>query len=283
MKLKAMYKNRSDIPEGMDQFYTEVNGMFLLDVDEAEGYKLDNPSQLKKTIQDVRKERDEAQAALKSFEGIGDPKAALEAMAKLKELGDIEGMDLSEKIKEGVAQHKADLTTKFENDRLKLEQKSKQDLDSLQGRYDTLFSQYQKTVVDSAARRALQEHGGNPELLLEKILARSKAKINDDGTVDVFLQGDDGHPMMSGEPGNTDNMSIDEYVRSLKNNKNLSVAFGSSGASGSGTTAGSTPGRSGGGGENPVVISSAQMRDINVYKRLKAQAESENRPIEYVD
>lgn len=284
MKFKAIYKNESDIPADQREFYTERDGTFYLNVEEVEGYKLDNPQALKNSVTAIRKERDDAQSALKSFEGIEDPQKAIDAMKRLEELGDLDGLDINEKIKAQVEEHKTQLSTKFENDRLKLEAKAQKDAADSQAKYDSLFDQYRKEAIRGEAHRVLQELGGNSKLLMPVIEGRARVNPQEDGSYKIQIMGDDGNPVMSGEAGNTSDMTLKEFVTGLRNDNDLAAAFSGDGASGSGS--GPTPpgGKPTGKASGPAIrITSAEAGDLENWKRVTAQAESEGRAVEIVD
>jgi hypothetical protein len=286
MSYKAIIKNKSDIPEGLEKEYVEREGIFYLDVEEVDGFKLDNPQALKNTITAVRTERDAFQTSLKTFEGIEDPAAAMAAVAKIKELGDLDGLDIDEKIKAGIEEHKTQLTTKFENDRLKLETKSKDDMTAADSKYESLFGQYREQAVKNDALRILSELGGNAKLLMPMIQQRARVNMTEDGAYGIQIIGDDGNPVMTKVPGKTDDMTLKEYVTGLRNDSNLAAAFSGDGASGSGSTpspsGGKTPSASGS-ANVPVRMTSAEASDLNNYKRISEAAAKEGRSVEIVD
>ena len=90
MALKAVVENQSEIPEGVESFYEEQDGKFVLKVEGlTEKSKLD---EFRNSNIELKKQVDEVQETLEKFKGI-DPSIAREALEVKKQMENKELME----------------------------------------------------------------------------------------------------------------------------------------------------------------------------------------------
>lgn len=141
MALRAVVSDLSTVDESLHSYYTEKNGKFVLSVEAADGYELDNVAGLKTALASERSITAGLKGKLSAFEGL-DAESARQAQARLAEFGDLDpvkarqGLEAAnkfasfnpeveaEKIAETKLKNaKAQLQADFLNEKTTLEQK----------------------------------------------------------------------------------------------------------------------------------------------------------------
>ncbi len=280
MGLLAFYKTKEEIPEAAQSFYVEKDGLFLLDVDAVDGMGLADTTKLKTALS---KERDRATAAeklAKKFEGIEDPAAAIAAVKKLEELGDLDSIeDLSEKHKKQVELAQTQAKEAFDREKLKLETKHATDVKGLQENLTGTEGQLRKEMVTNAAMRAIEKSGGSKStvLLLPYIGSRTKVERGEDGKHIMQMMDDAGNVMTTAALGSVEDMGMDEFVDTLKTQTQFAHAFeanpasgSGAGGKGSGASGAGVTGRGSGGGANTVQFKRGEISKPEVFAAYKA-------------
>lgn len=187
----------------------------------------------------LRKANEEAQTrrhALKDYESVG---LTLDEIKELKE------------HREKIEQKKAEERGEYEKLRAQLtDQMSKREAE-YKDREKALRSKIEQIIVDKEITSALAKHEGNQRLLFSEVKRAIRVEENGDD-YEIRVVGADGTPKI-GSSG--DFMSIEEYVKSLKDDPELSAAFKAPTISGAGSKGGQ--GKGGGG---------KATKDVNPYE-----------------
>jgi len=276
MALKARLASIDGLPESIAAEYKQVDGAFVLDVEADGTLELVDTSELKSTITKTRKERDDATKLLKRIpEGISIDDL-LTAQSKLADLGDLDELaTLDEKL----AEREKQLQTKFENDAKRIEEKFQGDLATVNKHNETLTQQLHGEIVQGKAMKAITSNGGVPELLLP-VVTNSVRVVKDEESGQMVAKVFDakGQVRLSPKSGSSADMSIDELVLEMRDDKVYARAFDGDNAGGGGTK---SPGRAGADGSHR--ITAADARDPHKYQAVKAAAEKAGAQMQIVD
>lgn len=228
MKLKAVVDNLEKIDEKYHDLYTEQDGVYVLNVEPSEGMALENVEGLKETLNKVNKENRTLKRDLKKFDGL-DPDEAKKALDKLDELGDLD----PEKDAERIAQEK------LEKGQEKLIAPFKEENQKLKDRNDKLLNSLQKSSIESAALRAVEQYGGSARLLMPHIRDRVKLVENDDGEFDIQVVDEGGDLRTKADrEGKVHEMSVEDLVGEMRESEEFAPAFNGTAQSGGGTPPG---------------------------------------------
>lgn len=238
MALKARLKpdEHAKLSDTLKAEYTKnAEGIFVLAVEEVDGWQLDDVVGLKTALSAERRRADEANAKLKTdlkaFEGL-DPVKAREA---LKQLEAISAGEPDEKTKR-----------KIDSITAQLIEKHRSELDPLQKALEVKDREIDALTVDRAIAESLGKVTllpGAAQLLTAHIKANGLVKrvVGSDGKSVVKVFGEDGQEMVTRESGKTGNASVEELVGGhLK--KQFSSLYVESSKSGGGADAGSNRG-----------------------------------------
>lgn len=266
MAMKAIIASLDGLPDALKEHYREEDGKFILDVTPVDGFALDNPSQLKSSLQNARAERDKFKNQLKTFEGL-DAEAARAAIEKLEEIGDPDKLEGDMKSKYDAAM--STLQKKFDEDKRRLEEGHKKVTEELNGKVGKLSSTLSSSLITSTAGSAIQKAGGVASLLLP--IVERHVKVEEvDGKFEIRVVSPDGTVRLSNKAGSMDPMSVEEFVNGLKDSEEYSRAFDAPNASGSGAT---NSARTQGSGARAYSISAADAKDTFKYRAAKEAAE----------
>lgn len=270
MALKALVSSLDEVPESLRGEYAEIKdgprkGKFVLSVEGAEGYGLDDLVALKETLSKERKIRSEYEGKLKAF-GDLDAAAAREAMAQLEKLkGALPKDQVDQLVQSKIGEFKA----KAEAERAELEK-----------RLEQLDQSRRALAVRSEAMRALAALKGNPDLLLP-LIERVADPVWQDGQdlPSVRIKDADGSHMVTRKSGSTDPMGIEEYVTVLRDK--YPQAFEGHGNTGSGAN-GATTG-AGGRRSGPFTISREDARNHAKYVAAREAAAKAGAQLQVTD
>jgi len=208
-----------------------LKGKFLLQVESAAGWGLENVSGLRNALSSEKEARRRAnERAARFVDGDGKALDPVDLVTKLERLAGLE----SGAIKGD------DLDAKLRSEREGEATKWKGKVDGLTQSAAELQEKYETTVKTNAALLAISAHKGKARALLPHVIQACKLRTSDDGHEELLVLGDDGNPRLSVEPGNTGNMTLGEFVGSvLKKDPDFRGNFEGTGASGGGSTGGS--------------------------------------------
>lgn len=218
------------------------DGDYVIDVVATDGWDLQNIAGLTSTLQKQKNDLQTARGLLKQYELDGeplDPKAAAEAITKLKKLGSLDPEQLaSEKVKVALGQQQEQFNKALSTK----EQEAK-----------SLLQQLEQVLIDQAATAALAGKGGNIKLLLPHVKSNARLVKTDSG-FQVQVVGNDGNPRIKVANGQTVDMTLEQLVEEMASSDDYAAAFAAQSRSGGATP----PGAGGAGGAGrPRVISSA--------------------------
>ena len=260
-QLKARVASLDGLPEAVKGFYkADADGKaFVLDVEPADGFTLENTASLRNALETERTRGDELKAQLHAFDGI-HPKHARESIAKAAEMSK---WTPEEKVREQMEAHDRQVKEKFDSE-IEKERKTAE-------RYRAVL---ERKLVEAAATAAIAKHKGVPELLLPHIKNRVKVMEQGDDFVARVLADDGKTFAVTRKSGATGDMSIEELVETMRGSDVFGRAFEGSGAAGSGSGGSGGAGRSNG----RVTITREEARDPAVYQAKKAAAAKAGMP-----
>ncbi len=206
MALSPFYKSAEDVPDEVKSIYIEKEGLFVLDVEQKEGYSLENVTGLKSALQSERNNSKTLNEKLVGFQALNE---TLNQQASIKkptegDLGKVSQLEM--KISEMT-------TVMKERDSLYNGLKLKNEVNSA-------FSAYQKDLMPNADK-----------LLLPHI--ESKIKMID-GAVKVVDHS--GQVRISTNGSSVTDMTVNELIGEFKNDSAYSTCWKGTNASGSGAT-----------------------------------------------
>jgi hypothetical protein len=220
MALKAVVEKLDDAPEAVRSFYQEKDGKFVLGVEEAGGFSLEDVSGLKSALHKERGSREQFEREVGRFKDI-DPDKAREALAKFEEFSKLDPAKEADKIAETkleaikaqlVGAHDTEIKTREER------------IQRLSGAVDNLTRQQQATA-------AIAEAKGSVELLLPHVLAHTRVKEGDDGSFRVEVVDAQGNTRINNQ---ADPITVKDLVAEMRANETFARAFDGDGHSGSG-------------------------------------------------
>jgi hypothetical protein len=218
-----------DSTEGMDesiaQFYTQTDtGQFILNVEGANGYELENTTNLKTALGKERANASEAMKKLKSYEGL-DADQAREAMEKMAEMADF---DPEKKVEEAMKARETQMLRQHEKA-----------VSGMKEENSALLSQLEQNLITSAATKAIAESQGSVDLLLPHVARQTRMRRTESGNFIAEVVDTDGNPRIGDANGNP--MTIPQLVDEMRASDSFARAFDGSGATGSGATNNTAP------------------------------------------
>lgn len=246
MKLKAMVKSLDQVPEQFRSLYTEKDGEFHLELEDAE----DNGA-LKRALDRERTEKN----------------AVKEMLAKVKDIDPVKYAELV-RMSEDLEKKKLEDKGQFEALRLQMVEQHKTELQKKADREARLVANISELLVDAEATRELSrsEVKGSARLLLPHIRSKTRVVEGEDGKFKLEVLGDDGKPRVNGE-GKP--IGLTDLIGELRKDKEFGGAFTGTGSSGSGAPAGGG-GPAGGGDRSMEGLSPTE----RLTKVRQAQAEA---------
>lgn len=246
MALKALIESLDGIPEPDKAYYKQLtegdqNGKFILDVESAEGFVLENVDGLRNALTSTKAELDAAKSAVDGYKGLPAPKAVADKLKKLERLEKLDPEKEADRLAE----------IRLETQIADLNKKHDGEVTIRDGRITTLTSQVETLLIDSEAATAIAKHKGDPELLLPFIRPRLKME-EADGRFSVKVLNEKGDQEYAIRENKAVPASIEDLVARFKANPKFGAFFAASGNAGGGAR----PGAQGPGGNaksNPWV------------------------------
>lgn len=204
------------LPKDQQEDYVLVKGRYVLDVEDSEGFTLEDTSGYKQTIAALRTERDELEGRVVAFKGM-DPKAAKEALAKAEEQ---KTWTPPERMAE---REKA------------LKDKADADLAAERATSTRYRGQLVKQLVTAEATKALVAAGCKKvRLMLPQIESQIRVEENKTtGELVARVIDANGNPAMTKKAGMGE-MQLSELIENTRSDPEFADCFGGSGANGSG-------------------------------------------------
>lgn len=212
--------------------YKADGGGFVLDVTPDGDLSLHSSENLKKAIENERTGSEELKKKLAAF-GDLDPNEAREAVK-------------NKTVYKGGADER--LTA--------AEAKWRSDFDAAKAKHETERGGLQGYIRKTLVAAAIKDAKGNDRLLLPHVLPRvGVAPKGDD--FEVFIADEAGKPVMTKVQGSAGNMTVAEYLASLRADDAFRGAFFSDQKPGNGSPAG---GGGGGGGGEPTTVARGDLK-----------------------
>ena len=210
------------LPEIVQKEYAEKDGVYTLDTISVNGLVVENVTTLRSTLAKERTAKEAAVKDLKRFEGIEDPQAARDAMAKRDE---ILNFDKDAKVEAKINDVKTQMATQHETV-----------VTGLTGRADAAESQLREAMVENAAITALTKAGARVNLILPHVKNSLDFKLNETtGKYVVSVVDKDGNVRIGDNVGTP--MTIPQFVDELKGSEDYAAGFNGTGNTGSGPKA----------------------------------------------
>lgn len=230
MALKAIVEKLDDVNEAHRDVYREgtadegLEGKYVLAVEGAGGYALENVEGLKSALGKERSTRERLERDVVKFKDL-DPDKARQALAELEELKAIDPNKEADKI----------ANSKVEAAKAQLLEKHKGELTAKEERIGHLSKTVESLLVDQVATTALAEAKGSVKLLLPHVRAHTRVKEMD-GKFTVEVVDQEGNARIADAKGTP--MAIKDLIAEMKASEEFGRAFDASGQSGSGMTPG---------------------------------------------
>jgi hypothetical protein len=224
MPIKAIVEDINQVEEPQRALYKETDGKFVLDVEPVGGYALEDVGGLKTALGATRRERDDAMAALKPFEGI-DPDKARDAFKRVDEFAKFDPEKEADKIVAG----------KVEAMKSQLIEQHTAETRKLSERVSVFESAARRLGVTDRISKALDKAGATPEGrdVLEAYMAKFvKAGFTEDAALKIDVVDDKGNPRIKNAEGEA--MSIEDLAEELRTK--MPANFQASSRGGSGAT-----------------------------------------------
>ena len=232
-----------------------LEGRFVLDVTESNGWGLENIAGIKSAISKERADRERAESALKSF---GDLKADT-VRAELDELARLRAIDPGKEA-DKLAAAKAEHIISQATGKYEAEMKAKDD--ELARLQQGLRSMTESAAIDAALASA---DALNPEALRLKLKSHIRLKETGDAGQPYAVQvvGADGAPLIDvASGGKATDKTLAAFVADLRKDPAWAVNFRAAGKSGSGA--------SGGGGAGDKSMSRTAFEQLSAAERMAA-------------
>lgn len=246
MALKAIIDTTDGLDDTLKGMYKPLEGAegkFVLDVEGADGFELEDVSGLKTSLS---KERGTAQSLERELKKFGstydkntgkwthsiDPVKAQQALAKYDEFMSLDPAKEADKIAE----------TKIAAVKDQLVQQHSVELQSKEAKVNTLTKALDKVLREQTARAEIAGAKGEPLLLLPHVMSQTRTVEDDDGNFRVEVIDASGNVRIGDAKGNP--MTIAQLVAEMRNSEVFGRAFEGDGTSGSGkrqTNGGGTP------------------------------------------
>ena len=227
MALKPFVGSEEEVPEALREHYSldEDTGNYRLNVEQVDGWALENVSGLKSTLGKLKERSQAAEQALQPFAALERDAGEIgTALQELNQLREAQG-DESEQVNA--------LRQSMEN----LRQQSRSEIEKavapLQAKLDARTDQLKDATITSELRKAIVDQGGNPTLLVPAMLPNVRAEETDDGRIHPVVVDTDGTPRVTG--ADLAPMSFQDLVTEVKERPEYAPAFSANGASGGGT------------------------------------------------
>ncbi len=152
-KLKAIYETKEEVPEGLEEYYSEREGKWMLNP--IDGMKSEaDVTRLQTSLTKERDEHKKTRDKLKQYEGLGDnPEEVQQRLDRIEELEAAAGGKLDEtKINQMVETRLKARLAPVERER----DKFKKELDEATGQLTTLNTQITTGKIESSLRRAAE-------------------------------------------------------------------------------------------------------------------------------
>lgn len=212
IKLKLSADEHKTLPVALQSEYkAQADGSFVLDWEGVDGLVVENVTELKSALSKERTGHAEARKLAEAFKDL-DPVKAREAITKFEEMKNWKPDD---KVREQIAAIKSELDGKL-----------KTETETRDKRIGFLVGELNRILVSAAAREALAQHGvtDSADLLLPHVERSLRAK-EVDGKFVTRVVDDQGNDRITGESGKSSEMSVKEFVGTMKADNRFKVAF----------------------------------------------------------
>jgi hypothetical protein len=250
--MRAVVAKLEDVDEALRDHYKEVDGVFVLDVESANGYDLLGPK-FTRALETERSEKAALERKLKALDGI-DPDQARKDREQVQKWTD---SPPDQRAKREAEAREAELVRKHT-----------EEIEAREGTISNQRKQLSKLMVEDAARAAIEKAKGNVGLLLPHVTGSLRLREADGGQFVTEVVTAEGTQRLSDGRGSP--MSVSDLVEELRADTQYAAAFQGVSAGGGGASGGEGGG-SGGGGPGKTISKS----DPDLGRHLDAIAKGE--------
>ena len=159
MSLKAIVSSLEGLPSEVASHYREANGSYVLDIESAGGFALEDVAGLKSSLAKERENVKKLATAAKPYEGLD----AMEAREAMQKVGQMANWTPEEKVQEQMAAKEKQLLAKH-----------LAEVEKVKGEYTNMRGQLENHLVKAAAVTAITDNSGDVELLLPHVTNKIK-------------------------------------------------------------------------------------------------------------
>lgn len=272
--IPAALESLDGVPDDLQSIYGEQDGGYVLKVARVNGLGLANADKLESAIKQERRAKEDALKITKRIPENTSIDQLIESHTKLGELGDLSEL---ETLDEKLAERQAQLQSKFETDRARIEEKLGNDISQRDSQIKALQNQLHGEIVRGTALKAISESGGVPELLLPAIMQSVKTEIDESGKMRAVVIDANGEPRTTNRVGSMENMTITELVSEMRDSEIFARAFKGADAGGGGTE------KPKGSSSSSFKISRSDAKNPNLYRQAKENAEKSGQQLQITD
>ena len=236
MSLTPIVQDINEVEESLRPYYKETEKGFMLDVQESNGYALENVQGLRSALSKERGRAQEFERKTSQYSELGDmtPSDIREALEELNSLKQLDPNKEADKIAD----------QKLKSFQEQMTKKHQTEVGTAKQAADRYKGQLQGLLIDDAAKNAILAAGGN-EKTIAYMLPTVKASLSLRETENGFMTqviDSSGNPQIGDSNGNP--MTVSQLVEQLKSQELWSGAFPGRNRSGGGKqsdSAGGTP------------------------------------------
>lgn len=234
MPLNPVVEDINEVEETLRPYYKETEKGFILDVQESNGYALENVQGLRSALSKERGRAQEFEKRSSQFSELGDMSPA-EIKQALEELNTLKQLDPSKEADKIAEQ-------KLKSFQEQMTKKHQTEVGTVKQSADRYKNQLQSLLIDDAAKNAILAAGGNDKTIaymLPTVKASLSLRETENGFMTQVIDSN-GHPQIGDSNGNP--MTVTQLVEQLKSQELWSGAFPGRQRSGGGKQSDATGG-----------------------------------------
>lgn len=231
MPLLPIVEDINQVEESLRGHYKQTDKGFMLDIQPANGYGLEDVSGLKSALSKERAKAQELEKKMSNFSNY-DPSDLQDKLSRLEQLESLDPSKEADKIAEAKLKSLQD----------QMSTKHKKEIESLQGSSDKYKTQLKNLLIDDAAKNAILSAGGD-ERTITYMLPHVKSQLSLQETENGFMTqvvDGNGYPQVGDSNGNP--MTINQLIENMKSQDLWSGAFPGRNKSGGGRSSDATGG-----------------------------------------
>jgi hypothetical protein len=223
-------------------------GNYTADIQKVGGLALEDVGGLRSALEKTRNEKSQFIDKLKSFEGLENPDAARDAIAKLE---DMKSWTPETEVQARIDAQITDLKSKYETD-----------LTAANEKLSIAELGFERYLIEGAASANISKVAPKSLKVLLPHVASQLGVFEQDGEKVVLVKGSDGNPRITTLAGQTGNMQVAELLDTMSKEDDYATVFPGSGATGSGIAGSGTGAGNRGHANNPDLPYGEALREL---------------------